>query len=259
MSTHPLNPMTDSNLVRWLGLQTTRAVGLIPLPQVQNGRMRPDGEIALVDAVTNEDLDRAAHAFADLPLVTGGSGWGIALPDLWRQRKLLGGERKMDVAKAAGPAVILAGSCSAATLDQLIRLRTSGVRVIQVAEQDTAETLFSATVRELPGQGTVAIASSAPPGKRFTSPDAPAQIERLMGDLAARFVGEAGVRRLIVAGGETSGAVIDRLAIKAVEITGTIDPGVPSLHSLEEPVLSLALKSGNFGAPDFFTKALELI
>ncbi len=260
MSTHPLNPMTDSNLVRWLGMQTPRAVGLIPLPQVQSGRMKPDGEIALIDAITNDDLDCIAHGFADLPLVTGGSGWGVALPEVWKQRKLLNLEARPEPERTSGGAVILAGSCSQATLEQVAHLQRSGrCRIVHVKEEDTPEDLYSRAHRDLTERGAVAIVSSAPAGKRFPSPDAPARVEALMGGLAALFTAESRVRRLIVAGGETSGAVISALGVEAVEITGTIDPGVPSLRSLDEGRLSLALKSGNFGAPDFFVKALDKI
>lgn len=260
MSTHPLNPMTDSNLVRWLGMQTPRAIGLIPLPQVQSGRMRPDGEIALIDATTDDDLDRIAHGFADLPFVTGGSGWGVALPEVWKQRKLLNVEARPDPERTPGGAVILAGSCSPATLDQIAHLRRSGrCRIFQVAEADTPEDLHSRARHDIAEGRPVAIVSSAPPGKRFSSPGASARIEALMGSLAALFTAESRIRRLIVAGGETSGAVIGALGVEAVEITGPIDPGVPSLRSLDETRLSLALKSGNFGAPDFFVKALDKI
>ncbi|MBM3736015.1 MAG: four-carbon acid sugar kinase family protein [Acidobacteria bacterium] len=240
---HPLNPMTDSNLVRWLQQQTRREAGLIPL-----GSAARSGEIALVDAIRDADLYAAAAAFEGLELVTGGSGWGIALPEVWRSAGLLRPASLEGRAIGAGAVAVLSGSCSVATLRQLDYLKSRGVEVTQVGPEDRAEDV----------DGLV-IASSAPPESQSRDPESPRRIEKLMGELARRLVFEQGVRRLIVAGGETAGAVVESLGIRAVEITGILDPGVPSLRTLSEPPVALALKSGNFGAVDFFVKAMERI
>lgn len=265
MRNHPLNPMTDSNLVRWLQWQTERKVGLIPLDVVGAGaerirertaELRNAGvTIALVDCVCDADLDQVAEAFVDHRFLTGGSGLGMSLPKLWRQKGWLAADSLEAPESPGGRVVALSGSCSAATLRQVERLRRTGCTVLGIDQPE--EDLFAAAESALRRDGRVAVSSSAPPGER--KPGAAPEIEALMGRLARRFVKDAGVRRVVVAGGETSGAVVEALGIKAVEITGILDPGVPSLRSVEEPVVSMALKSGNFGSEDFFEKAMRQI
>jgi 3-dehydrotetronate 4-kinase len=265
MRNHPLNPMTDSNLVRWLQLQTERRVGLIPLDVVSGGperikertaELRDSGvAMALVDCVCESDLDRVAEAFVDHRFLTGGSGLGMALPKLWREKGWLSADAIETPGSAGGPVVALSGSCSAATLRQVERLRASGCAVVGIEQGE--DELFAAASTALERAGRVAVSSSAPPEQRKLG--AAQEIEALMGRLAGRFVNEAGVRRIVVAGGETSGAVVEALGVKAVEITGILDPGVPSLRSIEEPRVALALKSGNFGSEDFFEKAMRQI
>jgi 3-dehydrotetronate 4-kinase len=257
MRSHPLNPMTDSNLVRWLQLQTQKRTGLIPWSVVSQSEaaivakareLEESGvAIALVDAITDDDLSRIAEAFAAHPLITGGSGLAMQLPRYWT------GERApiLTHAPAKGPAVILSGSCSSATLVQLDHLRSTGAAVMPYttppAEADAV----------LAHGGLVALASSAPPDRR--TPGAERDIEQRMGEWARHFVNNCGVRRIVVAGGETSGAVVEALGIRAVELTSILDPGVPALRTIGGAPLSLALKSGNFGSRDFFTKALSHI
>jgi uncharacterized protein YgbK (DUF1537 family) len=202
---------------------------------------------ALVDAITYDDLSRIAEAFSGHPFITGGSGLAMHLPRYWT------GERApiLTHAPAKGPAVILSGSCSSQTLAQLDHLRSTGAAVMHYSvspgEVDAV----------LAHGGLVALASSAPPEGR--TPGAERDIEQRMGEWARHFVNERGVRRLVVAGGETSGAVVEALGVKAVELTSILDPGVPALRTIAGAPLSLALKSGNFGSRDFFTKALSRI
>jgi len=258
---HPLNPMTDANLVRWLGLQTDRKIGLLPLRDVRGALREKAGdlqaagvEMALVDAVENLDLELAAEAFADLPLLCGGSGWGVALPGVWRRRGWLSGaEEETGVADVSVPTAILAGSCSAMTLRQL-RVFPAPQHTVDVAgllrdREAELERLLAMEGRPL------VIRSSAE--KAAQQEGAAEEIEWLFGELARRLVAEKGVRRLIVAGGETSGAVVSALGVKAAEVVRVIDPGVPALRTMEGPVLRLVLKSGNFGAENFFSKAIE--
>lgn len=260
MRHHPLNPMEDSNLVRWLQRQTSRKIGLIPLNSVRTGAFtQPEAvEIALVDAVADEDLHSIAEAVCDLPLITGGSGLGMKLPQVWRQRGLLTQQSAVTAAEPPRPGtLILAGSCSAATLQQLDALEQSGVSAIRVdvPALGPAEItrLERAARTNLDTNGVAAIRSSAPAGERATG--AEAAIEKAFADLARRLAPSVGT--LIVAGGETSGAVIEALEIRAVELTRIIDPGVPMLRTLYGDRLSLALKSGNFGSRDFFAKAMH--
>jgi uncharacterized protein YgbK (DUF1537 family) len=228
-----------------------------------------------VDALTNEDLAAIAAGIAGERLITGGSGIGQALPGVWRERgwmqsreatggKRLGGNRRV---------LLLAGSCSAATLEQVEVYRTGGSPVAAVNVEalmgdapTERERLLEAALGGLKKSGHCLIYSSAPPESREQTlrriagagqrveQVAPA-IEELMGALAVELVRQAGVRRIVAAGGETSGAVLDALGVQAVEILDELDPGVPALRSLDDPPFGLALKSGNFGSADFLVKA----
>lgn len=258
---HPLNPMTDANLVRWLGLQTERKIGLLPLRDVR-GALREKAEdlqtagveMALVDAVENLDLELAAEAFADLPLLCGGSGWGVALPGVWRRRGWLdGADSEVPVVDESVPTAVLAGSCSAMTLRQL-RVFSAPQHTVDVVGLLRDREGELARLLALEGRPLV-VRSSAE--RAAQQEGAAAEIEWLFGELARRLVAEKGVRRLIVAGGETSGAVVSALGVRAAEVVRVIDPGVPALRTMEEPMLRLVLKSGNFGAENFFAKAIE--
>jgi uncharacterized protein YgbK (DUF1537 family) len=259
MRTHPLNPMTDSNLVRHLQLQTERRVGLVNLHDLRNGSCeRPSGaDIALVDAIEESDLLRIASEF-DLRLLTGGSGISKALPAVWRKRFGWSPEpfpsRQRD--RHSSKALLLAGSCSAATLGQIEEWRKSGGTMMRmnVNALDRSETdrLGGFCLDAWRSEDAVLVYSSEPAEQRRGVPEA---IETAFGSLARALAGHYG--RLIVAGGETAGAVVDALGIRAVEIGPAIDPGVPALRTLSGPPLAVALKSGNFGAIDFFRKALR--
>lgn len=274
---HPLNPMDDPFLVRHLQAQTSRRVGLVPLPIVQAGpeairaefaRLQDDGiAMALVDAVVESDLDEIAEAVVDLRLITGGSGLARTLPAAWRRRGLLP-ERRGD-AIAAAPArlgsLVLAGSCSAATLGQLERLEASGCPVLRVdvsrlvnAPEVEIARLAQWAIETVQRHGQAAVRSSTEASQRHGSDaQASSQIEAAFGSLARRLVDEELVGTLIVAGGETSGAVVKALKLAVVEVVTILDPGVPGLRTLGPSPLRLALKSGNFGSPDFFLKAMR--
>ena len=276
MRHHPLTPMTDSNLVRVLQRQTARKVGLLPYPEVRRGvpavtaalaRLREAGvTYAVADALADRHLLILGEALAELPLLTGGSGIAIGLPENFRRQGLL--ERGASVAElppVAGAAAVLAGSCSAATLNQIevMAARWPALK-LDPAQLDHDRAVADALrwARERLAAGPVLIYASAPPDEvartqqRLGREAAGARIERAMAALARGLV-DAGVRRLVVAGGETSGAVIKALGIAGLRIGPQIDPGVPCCVTLGQPTLAIALKSGNFGAPDFFTKALE--
>ena len=262
---HPLNPMTDANLVRWLGLQTERKIGLLPLRvplREVRGALREQAEelqtagveMALVDAVEDRDLELAAEAFADLPLLCGGSGWGVALPGVWRRRGWMGGaDSDVPVVEESVPTAVLAGSCSAMTLRQL-RVFSAPQHTVDVVGLLRDREGELARLLAVEGRPLV-VRSSAETGAQQEG--AAAEIEWLFGELARRLVAEKGVRRLIVAGGETSGAVVSALGVRAAEVIRVIDPGVPALRTMGEPMLRLVLKSGNFGAENFFAKAIE--
>ncbi len=259
---HPLNPMTEPNLVRHLQAQTTRRAGLIDLPSVRRGAIqRPaDGtEIALVDAIDDADLQAIARATIHLPLITGGSGITAALPAIWRDHGLWPGPQPATARSAplpTGRVLMLAGSCSAATLRQIDEWKgpKEAMRVDALGPAETAR-LVDWCRQTWRGSSAVLLYSSAQPGQRHEGSSG--AIEQTFADIALRLL--CAYDRIVVAGGETSGAVVEALGVTAVEIGQVIDPGVPALRSVVGPTLGLALKSGNFGAPDFFRKASGII
>jgi uncharacterized protein YgbK (DUF1537 family) len=277
MRTHPLNPMTDSNLVGHLQAQMRGRAGLIDLAQIRRGpeaireRMhaleREGIRIALMDATGEEDLASIAEAVADLKLITGGSGLAMHLPNVWRSRGLLRqeGRETNPISAEAGATLILSGSCSEATIGQLRNLEETGCVSIAIdvenllVDWDTAvDGLAAAAERALQKGGAVVVRSSAPAGMRIsTTAESASAIESAFAELARRLVCTRAAKRLIVSGGETSGAVVKALGIHAAEVSGILDPSIPALRTLEEPALSFALKSGNFGSADFFQKTIR--
>jgi len=277
MRHHPLTPMIDSNLVAVLGRQSRAPVGLVPYPVVQRGpeairerfaELRRAGvRQAIADAACDRHLVDLGTAAADLALITGGSGIAMGLPANFRRAGLLAGPGQADrLPTVGGHAAVLAGSCSAATLEQIERFAASGPALALdplALVRDAAEVERAIVWAEKRlGEAPLLIRSSAPPEEVARVQEAAgrerigAVIEAAMARIALALV-ERGVRRLVVAGGETSGAVVAALGVRALRIGPPIDPGVPWTVSLEEPHLALALKSGNFGAPDFFRKAFD--
>ena len=276
MKDHPLTPMRDANLVRVLARQTTLPVGLVPLDAVRGGQpalraalagARAAGQrIVIADALTDADLMAWGAACADMPLVTGGSGIAMGLAQNFVASGALGhGGRPAGLQAPSGRSVVLAGSCSTATLDQIDTARAAGAPVLALDALDVAEG------RQTPGQiADWAVAQTGPLPPVIASgchPDALAAIQARLGRGAAGEMVEAtlatvasllaarGFSRFVIAGGETSGAVVAALGVTCLQIGQEIDPGVPWTYSLGGPPLALALKSGNFGAADFFVRA----
>ena len=278
MRHHPLTPMTDSNLVAVLGRQTARKVGLVQYREVAAGAEAVRGRIealkaegcgyAVVDAVSDDQLHVIGEAVADLALVTGGSGVAIGLPDAWRRRGLVAasGEAAAAVPAIAGRAAVLAGSCSAATLGQIAEWQKSrpsyNIDPLRLANGEDVAAEALAFMRERIADGPALVYASAPPETvkavqaRLGRAEAGEIVERAMARIAQELVAKDGVRRLVVAGGETSGAVVSALGVSGLRIGAQIDPGVPGTVTLDDPAIALALKSGNFGGADFFAKAL---
>jgi uncharacterized protein YgbK (DUF1537 family) len=278
MRNHPLTPMTDANLVRVMGRQTKVPVGLVPIGAVRQGPAeirkafdalrRKSVAYAVVDAIEDEDLRRLGAACADLALVTGGSGAAMELPENFRRAGLLAaraGEKALP--RVDGKAAVLSGSCSPATLAQVERMRSrhpslklDPLVLAERGEMAIAEALAWATAAL--ETSPILIYASAPSESvkavqaKLGREHAGSLVEHALATLAKGLVA-AGVRRLIVAGGESSGAVVQALGVRALRIGPQIDPGIPATLSLGEPNVALALKSGNFGAEDFFLKALE--
>ena len=275
MRHHPLNPMTDSSLVRVLARQTKHKVGLVPLKQVQAGsatlrsaldKLAAEGvRHVIVDAVADTDLGIIGEAVGDDVLVSGGSGVALGLPAAYRRRSLLAHKSGADaLPRVGGASAVLAGSCSAATLGQIANFKGAHLALdtdaICRGEPVSDKALIWA--KDKLGNGPILLSASDKPEavkalqSKYGVEKSSQAIERTMAALATGLVA-AGVGRLVVAGGETSGAVVGALDVTALRIGPEIDPGVPWTASVGGKPLLLALKSGNFGAPDFFTKAFQ--
>lgn len=276
LENHPLNPMTDPDIRRWLARQCTDPVGLIAHPTVTAGAAAIRTALAagaergetliVVDAVDDDDLVAIGHGAADAPLITGGSGIAIALPENFIARGEAAGTQAV-ARSVPGPEAILAGSCSSATLGQIEHhARAHPTRRVDAddivrGEIDIAS--LAAFVHDNIGRAPLIYSSASAQERasakgRHPSRDIASAIEDFFARLAALLV-EEGVRRLVVAGGETSGAVVGVLQLGALEVGPEIDPGVPLLYGTRGSPIALALKSGNFGAPDFFAKALSMM
>lgn len=254
MKDHPLTPMRDSNLVRVLAAQTRRNVGLVPCevmdggPEAIKARLEDLEGYAILDAVRDAHLVAAGEACKDLPLSTGGAGLAMGIARALDLRSSL----VKTLPSVGGPAVVLAGSCSQATLGQVEAYRAPSFRISP--ERIDAEAALAWAVENL--ASSPLIYASAPPagivpGKGEAIEDAFRFI--------ARGLAEKGVRKFVVAGGETSGAVVEALGVHALAIGPEIDPGVPWTAAVGGEPRLLALKSGNFGSREFFGKALEMI
>jgi uncharacterized protein YgbK (DUF1537 family) len=278
---HPLNPMRDANLMRVLGRQSRHRIGLVPLSDIDQGEdaiaarlaaLKADGYgAAIIDSVFDRDLGPIGRAALNTPLTVGASGMGIGLA-----RALIaagavtpGSGSAFDASSVGGKVACLSGSCSAATLAQVAQAETwmPVLRLDAAALVSGPDETRRAIAWALPKleHGPALIASTAAPGAvqalqaRFGRDQVGQAIEQAMAVIAQALV-QAGVRRLIVAGGETSGAAVDGLGLKAFAIGPEIAPGVPVLRTVGGgPEMMLALKSGNFGGVDFFQDALALM
>ncbi|MEI8399990.1 MAG: 3-oxo-tetronate kinase [Alcaligenaceae bacterium] len=283
MQDHPLTPMTDPNLVRVLTPQTHHQVGLIDYTVVAQGEaairariaaLRAEGvAIAVVDAVSNADLLRLGAALSDMPLVTAGSGVAIGLPANFG---ITPNQQASRLPSAVGWQAIISGSCSRATNAQVAAFCATGLPTIavdplrlqqgaQAVEEVVSETLASCQAHL--SKGPVLVYSTAEPEalksiqEQLGVQRAGQLVEQTLARIAVGLVRQ-GVGQLIVAGGETSGAVVQALGMTQLQIGAQIDPGVPWCAgdtAVSDKILHITLKSGNFGTPDFFTKAFQCI
>ena len=277
MRDHPLTPMTDPNLVRVLQAQCKKKVGLISYQSVLAGaqavtdriaELRAQNiSIAIVDAVSNEDLYRIAPAFKNLPLLTAGSGVAIGLPGNFG---LLARPETSVLPPASAFRAIISGSCSEATNRQVAHFKQQGgaayaINPLDLVSKSANEILPSilAWAKPLLPKGPVLIYSTAKPDEvraiqaKLGSQEAGNAIENMLASIADGLV-RLGVGQLLVAGGETSGACVRELGVDQMQIGPQIDPGVPWCYAKGKgQSLHLALKSGNFGTDDFFTKAFS--
>ncbi|WP_153076961.1 3-oxo-tetronate kinase [Paraburkholderia bonniea] len=280
MENHPLTPMTDASLVRVLQRQTASQVGLVRYDVVARGasavreryaELRRDGvRMAIADALSDADLYTLGEACAGLPLITGGSGVALGLPENFRRAGLLAARADAaDLPHIAGASAVLAGSASKATQAQVAQWRATRpafrLDPLAAARGEPLVEQALAFAREhlnaTPPQPVLIYATA--------TPDEVKAVQRELGVSAAghlvettlaaiaRGLRDMGVRKFVVAGGETSGAVVQALEIHTLRIGTQIDPGVPATATIGTQQLALALKSGNFGTTDFFAKALR--
>ncbi len=278
MKDHPLTPMRDSNLARVLQRQTKLNVGTVPFAIVDAGAAAikaamaaadaRDERFLVLDAITDRHLVDMGTAAEGIKLITGGSGVALGLPaNFVRQGLMKSAVAPTSMRAPKGRAAILAGSCSAATRGQVQAAVAADLPTLRIdplaiasGEVDAARILTWAMKQS--ADRPLLVYSSA-------DPDSVAAAQGKLGrDKAGRIVEEtlaaaaigladAGFSRMIIAGGETSGAVVNGLGVTTLEIGPEIDPGVPWTRAIGGRELVLALKSGNFGAPDFFLKAWE--
>ena len=278
MRDHPLTPMRDANLVRVLGRQTKRGVGLVPLPVIEAGPEAIAAAIAkeaaegrpfvVTDALVDRHLLSLGKALAGAPLVTGGSGIAMGLPVNFGIRPAEGRAAPM-TGVPPGRRLVLSGSCSEATRRQVAHAIAAGMPALQLEPQRLADGTQDASaaarwLAEQTADGAALIYATAAPAAVRKAQDAlgmakaGALVEEAMAEIAAIAV-KRDTTGLIVAGGETSGAVVQALGARALAIGPEIDPGAPWTRVVDGPAMALALKSGNFGQDDFFTRAWSLI
>ncbi|MSQ58642.1 MAG: four-carbon acid sugar kinase family protein [Betaproteobacteria bacterium] len=276
MRHHPLTPMTDPSLVRVLQRQTSHKVGLVAHATITRGaasvreafaQLRDAGiRHAILDSLSDENLMVLGEACGNLKLVTGSSGMAMGLPANFIKQGLLQPGQPSVLPKVTGPTAVLAGSCSVATQAQVAHMRqqheTFKIDPLHLA---AGEDVVGAALKwegSLLSEKPILFYSTAAPEvvknvqKRVGRDQAGGLVEHAMGSIAKGLV-QRGVHRLVVAGGETSGAVASALGVQGLYIGPEIDPGVPWTFSIGQPSLELALKSGNFGGQDFFTKAFR--
>ncbi|HTM78809.1 MAG TPA: 3-oxo-tetronate kinase [Devosia sp.] len=280
MKDHPLTPMRDANLVRVLQRQAKGKVGLIPWSVVSQGVDAVKAALAaaeqsghrlmIADAVRDEDLRTLGAALSEARLITGGSGIGMGLPDNFRRQGRIGTTALPSRMQApAGRAVILAGSCSTATRGQVETASKAGVPALRIVPLDvasgvqTAASIANWVIEQPVGAPALVYSSDDPEAVKAVQTQlgrdrAGALVEHLLAEVAV-LLRYAGFSRFVVAGGETSGAVVEALGARALQIGPEIAPGVPWTRSIGAPDLALALKSGNFGAPDFFLTAWSML
>jgi uncharacterized protein YgbK (DUF1537 family) len=280
MRHHPLTPMTDANLVRVLQAQTRSKVGLVAHHVVANGpqaigerfaALQAEGvRIAVVDAVSNDDLMRIGAALAGMPLVTAGSGIAIGLPRNWQASGALATDAKVDtLPPATGLRAVVSGSCSLATNAQVLHFKRAGRPSFSIdplaiaAGEDVVGQALAWAGPRLPDGPVLVYATAESTAVKAVQAQlgvarAGDMVEQALSRIAVGLV-ERGVRQLVVAGGETSGAVVQALGVRQMTIGPQIDPGVPWTAARSSAcagqTLHVALKSGNFGTTDFFTRA----
>lgn len=277
MKDHPLTPMRDSNLMRLLAPQVSRPVGLANRMTVARGANALRSRLAdlraqgvahvVVDAVADTDLSVIAKACEDMPLLTGGSAVAMPLPSRYLKAGLLSaGAPKMDMPLTASQTIVLSGSCSEMTNAQVKDYIATGAAAYRLDPMALVENGFDPVLAWLADQDL----STAPLIYATAEPAAVKAAQQAIGAdkvgaliedtlaICAISARDAGARRIIVAGGETSGAVTKALGVTRLDISTEIAPGVPWTFCVSNgQQIALTLKSGNFGAERFFSDAQD--
>jgi 3-dehydrotetronate 4-kinase len=275
MQNHPLTPMTDSNIVRVLAAQTNLAVDLIRLDLVRQGQRAVSRALKMItkktavvtDATSNEDLAVLAGAAKNLKLITGGSGLALGLGKNFG----LQGMRAASATVPPGRRAILAGSCSRMTLKQIeVAKKFYPYFRVEPGELDsqfesTLENVLNWAAEHRSIHDPLLVYTSAAPDEIKSSQQtlgvehAGHLCETFLASVASEFVDD-GITQLIVAGGETAGAIVTKLDLELLRIGPEIDPGVPwTLASSGTREIAMALKSGNFGSEEFFVNAWRFL
>ncbi len=280
MRNHPLTPMRESSLIRLMDGQTTEGkTGSIDIGTVHKGvpairkalqQERAHGHrYVAIDTLETDDFGPIAEAVAELPLVTGASGIAAALPEVYRRKGLVdSGVKPTELPVLPGNAVVLAGSCSEATRSQIAVFENDATSIVVdplslFRGASDAEQLAQSAVEAVAARDVLVHSSTSPEGLKSVQGKLGASVsaelvEDTLAHVAKRLL-ESGVRKFIVAGGETSGAVAHALGIDELSVSRQIDPGVPWMVSGGDEPICLAFKSGNFGEPDLFSKALGML
>ncbi|MDC1357432.1 four-carbon acid sugar kinase family protein [Pseudomonadota bacterium] len=279
MENHPLTPMTDHNLVRWLGHQTKNNVGLVDSQTISEGEnsvkkkienLKKNGyKYAIIDTIKNDDFDIICNAVKNLPLLTGGSGIALGLPKIYKDRGLLSAS-SFQIPENNSNAIILSGSCSVTTINQINIYKENNPSFYispdeVINDKDLIEKVLS-WIKDNETESPLVYSSSdiksvSEKQKQYGQELLANKIEKFFELLSKRLVKD-NFGTFISAGGETSGAVIKGLGIQELKIGKEISYGIPALWSPEssgnKPVF-VTLKSGNFGQDDFFTRALKAL
>ena len=279
MEKHPLTPMKDHNLIRWLDFQTKHNVGLIDYETINCGVKSVTNKVnilknegykyAIVDTINNDNFDVICNGVKDLQFLTGGSGIALGLPKIYKKEGLLSDE-EFQIPENSTNAIILSGSCSSATLNQIeVYKKENPSYFISADEVMNNENLIEDVIKWIKNNETLSplIYSSADPKivkkkqTRYGQEILANKIESFFEKLSNKLLNHTfGI--FISAGGETSGAVVNGLGLQEFKIGQEISHGVPALWSpnsnCNKPV-SVTLKSGNFGQIDFFKRALQIL
>lgn len=278
MRNHPLTPMNDANLMRVMASQSTGRVGLVPFEVVSQGaknikkaffELAKKHRYAVVDTLFNDDLNVIGEACADLKLITGGSGLSVGLAKNFVDKGLFKiHHNSAQLSKLKGEAVVLSGSCSVMTQKQVARFNESflSMKISPLDLKSGKNSLANALAWFEKNRNVGALmfyATDTPENIRFAQNqlgvrEASELVENFMAELVSSL-DKRGVTKFVVAGGETSGAVVKALNPKMLKIGGSIAPGVPLTEMMGDSPKLLALKSGNFGDEFFFENALEMM